>query len=269
MKTKLILTVILMSFVLLTGCSKNDDNGSETDDDAVVLIDPIEEFPGTVEIFNFLSNGNYSNGKIYLPESYETNHNLPTIYLIDYQEQHWEVATDEFEKVIAAVEQKPNFDALVVTLQQHLNLDTRPQQFQIFYDIFKGMTSFVDAEFTNNTSRTFIGRGSEAGIVMMSMFLEDPETSVFENFIVTDFAPSFFNEVVGLIDSGNFPQDIGNKKLHFSHSNSSSPYHYNTIINKLNEADYPWLQFESMHINDIYINAYPEAFVEGINYIFN
>jgi hypothetical protein len=38
-----------------------------------------------------------------LPASYEPDRNLPTIYLIDFAEQHFKLATDEFEKVIAGV----------------------------------------------------------------------------------------------------------------------------------------------------------------------
>ncbi len=262
MKTKLVLTVLLTFFFLLTGCSTNDDNEQDQQE--------IDTPPsGSIENFPFSWNGNATIGKIYLPESYETNHNLPTIYLIDFQDQHFEIATDEFEKVIAAVNQQTGFDALVVTLQQHLGIDAQPAGFQTYYAMFEGMASYVDSEFTNNTSRTFIGRGSEAGVVIMSMFLEDSETSVFNNFIATDSPVGFNNEIVELIDSGNFPQDKGNKKLHFSFSNSNNSSNCNNMINKINEADYPWLQFESTHYNDIYTNTYPEAFTAGINYIFN
>lgn len=56
------------------------------------------------ETFTFSSNGTTTKGKIFLPASYETNKNLPAIYLIDFTEQHFKLATDEFEKVIDGVQ---------------------------------------------------------------------------------------------------------------------------------------------------------------------
>ena len=55
------------------------------------------------ETFEFSSNGVVMEGKIFLPASYETNRNLPAIYLIDFTEQQFKLATDEFEKVVAGV----------------------------------------------------------------------------------------------------------------------------------------------------------------------
>ena len=161
------------------------------DDDA--LPEPAQPIAvSTTDTFTFSSNGTNTNGKIYVPASFDANKNLPAIYLIDFTEQHFTVAKNEFEKVIEGVEQIEGFDALVVTLEEHLNIDSSPNDFQEYYDLFKNMTAYVDANYTDNTSRTFIARGSEAGLVLMTLFLEDPETSVFQNFIATD-SPSSFN----------------------------------------------------------------------------
>lgn len=197
MKTKLAFTVALTFISIFTGCSTKDDSAPITDDtpDPIIITPSIE-----IETFSFTTNGITTKGKIYLPDSYDTNANLPAIYLIDFMEQHFTVVTDEFEKVIAAVKQKTGLDALVVTLEQHLDIDASPEDFQDYYTIFKDMTSYVDNEYTNNTSRTFIARGSEAGIVIMSMFLEGSEDSVFDNFIATDSPASFNSEIIELIE---------------------------------------------------------------------
>ena len=222
------------------------------------------------ETFEFSSNGVVMEGKIFLPASYETNRNLPAIYLIDFTEQQFKLATDEFEKVVAGVRQIEGFNALVVTLEEHLDIDSKPEAFQEYYDIFKNMTSYVDSNYTNNTSRTFIGRGSEAGIVLMTLFLENSESSAFENFIVTDPPGSFNSAVIQMIEKNDFPKSKQNKRLHFSFSTSNNYEECTTLINMINEAEYPWLKFESLeYTNSNYENTYPASFAAGIKYVFN
>ncbi len=100
----------------------------------IVLIFGVVLFSATsslrTETFTFSSNGVATEGKIFLPASYETNGNLPAIYLIDFTEQQFKLATDEFEKVVAGVRQIKGFDALVVTLEEHLDIDSKPEAFQ-------------------------------------------------------------------------------------------------------------------------------------------
>lgn len=223
----------------------------------------------SIETFTFLSNGTATKGKIFLPASYDTNKNLPAIYLIDFTEQHFIIAKDEFEKVIAGVQKSHGFDALAVTLEKHLNIDAKPTEFQEYYEVFKNMTSYVDSIYTKNTSRTFIGRGSESGIIMMTLFLEDSATSVFENFIVTDPSPSFIDTIINIIENDDFPKNKLDKKLHFSFSTSNDGEKCIRLINLLDEAQYPWLQFESVEYSESdYENTYPTSFAAGIRYIF-
>ena len=223
-----------------------------------------------IETFTFSSNGTAIKGKIFLPASYETNKNLSTIYLIDFTEQHFKLATDEFEKVIDGVQQIQGFDALVVSLENIPDIDAEPETFQDQYKVFKNMASYVDRKYTNNSSRTFIGKGSEAGIVLMSLFLENPETSVFDNFIVTDPSPKYASAIINLIEKDNIPKNKLNKKLHFSFSTSNDRAKCIKLINLINEAQYQWLQFESIeYTNSDYENTYPVSYAEGIKFVFN
>ena len=106
----------------------------------VAKIDIIEATTSSrIETFTFLSNGTTTKGKIYLPAAYETNENLPAIFLIDYTEQHFKIATDEFEKVIDGVRQIGGFDALVVSLDGIPDIDAEPETFQNQYEVFKNM----------------------------------------------------------------------------------------------------------------------------------
>ena len=223
-----------------------------------------------IETFTFSSNGTTKKGKIFLPASFETNKNLPAIFLIDYTEQHFKLATDEFEKVIDGVLQIEGFDALVVTLENIPDIDAEPETFQEHYEVFKNMASYVDDKYTNNSSRTFIGRGSESGVVLMTLFLESSETSVFDNFIVTDPSPKYSLAIINLIEKDTIPKNKLNKKLHISYSTSNNRAICNKLIKLISEAQYLWLQLESIEYTDSnYENTYPISYAAGIKYVFN
>ena len=104
----------------------------------------------------------------------------------------------------------------------------------------------------------------------MTLFLEDSETSVFENFIATDAPQDFLKAIMQLIENDDFPQNKLNKKLHFSFSTSNIRIVCINTINTINEAQYPWLQFESLEYEKSdYNDTYPASFAEGLKYIYS
>ncbi len=225
-----------------------------------------------IDTFTFSSDGTEINGKIYLPASFSKDKSPHSIYLIDFTEQHFKEATDEFEKVISATREIQDFDAVVVTLEERLDVSVGAsnRDFQKYYNIFKDMASYVDTNYTNNNSRTIIGRGSEAGLVLMTLFLEDSLNSVFDNFIATDSPSSFNNYIITILSGDNLPKNKQNKKLHFSFSKSNNRKSCLNLILTIDQAKYPWLQFESLeYVESNYENTYPEAFAEGLKYMFN
>ncbi len=223
-----------------------------------------------IETFTFSSNGTNTKGKIYLPDSYATNKDLPAIYLIDFTEQHFKLATDEFEKVINGVQQIEGFDALVVSLENIPDFDAEPETFQDQYKVYKNMASYVDLKYTNNYTRTFIGKGSEGGLVLMALFIENQETAVFDNFIVTDPSPKYASAIINLIEKDNISVNQSNKKLHYSFSTSNDRAKCIKLIDLIKDANYEWLQFESKeYTNSDYENTYPVSYAEGIKYVFN
>ena len=187
--------------------------------------------------------------------------------LVDDEEIHYPVATDEFEKVIEGVNKISGLDALVITvegLDPNLNVVT---DFQEFYAIYLDLVSYVETNYTDNASRTLIGRGSAANFVLGTLYLEEQETAVFQNFIATT-SPGlgYFNEIM---NKGDFPLEKDNKKLHFSLDGESN-YELNMrFINTLNEKAYPWLEFDwAEYPNLMFTTSYPSAFADGIKYIF-
>ena len=223
-----------------------------------------------VEYFTFSNNGTPTEGKIFLPTSFSAKkNNLPAIYLIDFTEQHFKLATDEFEKVIAGVEQLEGFNALVVSLEGIPDVDAEPDTYQEHYQLYKNMAAHVDKTYKNNSSRTFIGKGSEGGVVLMALFIEDDNSSLFNNFIVTDPSPLYADAIIEMINKDDFPQPKSNKKLHFSFSTSNDRAKCTKLIDLIHEAQYPWLQFESKEYTDSnYENTYPISYSEGLQFTF-
>ncbi|UMB61402.1 hypothetical protein MHL31_04160 [Lutibacter sp. A80] len=244
-----------------------------------ILFLSIEKFPtetneaetfSKIETFTFISGGKKNKGKIYFPASYESNKNLPVIYLIDFAEQHFKLATDEFERVIDGVTQIQGFDALVVSLENIPEFDAEPETFQEQYAIFKNMASYVDSKYTKNQSKTLIGRGSESGIVLMALFNENQEPSVFNNFIATDPSPKYAAFIMQLIEKNAIPKRNLNKKLHFTFSKTNDRVECNKLINLIKKANYNWLDFEAIeYAESDYENTYPISYATGIKYVFN
>ena len=76
--------------------------------------------------------------------------------------------------------------------------------------------------------------------------------------------------IINLIEKDDFPKNKLNKKLHYSFSISNDRAKCTKLINLINEAQYPWLQVESIeYTNSDYENTYPISYADGLKYIFN
>jgi len=258
----------IVLLLVMASCSKDEESPlpqlRNEPEEETSLLDSL-----TIETFTFVSNGQDIEGKIYLPDAYETNNDLPAIFLIDYQEQHFAVATDEFEQVIRGVLQIEDFEALVVTLENIPNIDAKPNTFKRYFEVFRNMTIYVNGKYTNNTSRTFIGKGSEAGVVLQTLLNEDPEANIFDNYIATDSPASFNNVVINLNQNNSVQENILDKKLHFSWSTSNDRTNCLALINSFEEAQYPWLKFQYVeYTNSDYENTYPTSFADGLEFVY-
>jgi hypothetical protein len=268
MKLSVAILVITIAF---GACFKKDENSEQitTSPVEIVRVDNNIYVNDGVETFTFFTDGVENEGLIYLPEDYESNSNLPAIYLLDYQEQDFAIATDEFAQLINAVREMPNFDALVVSLKGLPNTDAFPITYKDYSDVIKDMSYHVDSIYTDNASKTLVARGSEGGVVLLTLLNEDPENNVFENYIATDSPTSFNSNIIGLIEGGTIPPTMLNKKLHFSFSSSNNFESCNELINSFEEAQYPWLTFESKYYNGLYNGVYPAVFTDGLQFIFD
>lgn len=92
---------------------------------------------------------------------------------------------------------------------------------------------------------------------------------MFDNFIVTDPSGLYGSAVIDMIERGDFPKDKRDKKLHFSFSSSNDYEKCTRIIRLIDEAAYPWLEFESAeYLDSDYENTYPVSFAAGIEFVY-
>ena len=257
------LLFIVFTIMIFTSCSS--DGIEETDSIATPKPTPTPIAADKRETFLFSSNGINIKGEIFIPSAYENDKNLPAIYLFDFPEQNSAVvATDEFDIVIGAVK-NIKLNALVITLDEYKdNKMILPGEFQEYGNNFRSMTSYVDQHYTSNTSRTFIGRGNEANMVLMTFFFEEQENSVFQNFIATDAL--HVGDMQALLEREAIPQENESKKLHYSNTDEDRNA---AVINAMREQELPWMEFEFVNYpNMTYENGYRTAFTDGIKFIF-
>jgi hypothetical protein len=225
--------------------------------------------PARTEAFEFSSNGVATRGRVHLPESFEPGMELPTIYLIDFTEEHTGVALDEFETVIDSVNQIDGLNALVATLEGIPDIQAHPGAYQEYAGLFRDMANHIDANYTNSPSRTFMGRASEAGIVLLELFGEDPDDGVFDNYLATDPPERFTAAVVSILETEDFSQAATSKKLHLSFSDGNNVYALTQLADLIDQADYPWLEYESVYYPDSYFtDTYQTAFADGLRFAF-
>lgn len=265
---------ILLGFLILTfsmeSCSKGDEpnNPIITPFVEIERVDTFNYISDEVETFIFTTGGVSTEGLIYLPESYATNNNLPAIYLLDFQEQHFTVVTDEYAQLINAVRQNPTIDALVISLKALPNTDAIPPAFQDYCDVLKDMSYYIDSNYTNNSSKTLVARGSEGGVVLLTLLNEDPEANVFDNYIATDSPKSFNDVVIDINQNGTIPEDMPNKKLHFTFTSDNNQVNIIELLNSFEDAQYSWLTFEHGIASGEFSTAYPEVFAAGLEFVF-
>lgn len=229
-----------------------------------------ENHQARVERFEFKHLDKKEHGLVYMPSHFPLNQQATVILLIDFAEQHFTLATDEFEKIIEATAAIQDGPTLVVTLDHIPDIDATPQNYMDRIERYKSLAKHIDTNYYCKPEMTLIGKGSEAGIVLTALFLENPESTPFSKFIATDPSPLYTNSLIQIIDSTNFSVRRPTRKLHFSFSTSNDRESCLKLIRQLKEKNYPWLQFRAKEYRESnFETTYPVAFTEGIDYLFN
>lgn len=224
---------------------------------------------GTVEEFRFLSGGEEMEGKIHLPASYESGAEVPVIFLIDFTDQHFSLVTDEFETLIMKTGESRADGALVVTLKEQQDVDATPGHAPQYFAVFRDLARHVDEHYGPSPSRTFVGRGSEGGLVLLAMLAEESVDPVFDNYLATDSPASFNEQIIAALTEIDPTASRKTTRLHFSFSSSNNRGSCLGLIEAFEGSDIPWLAFSSVEYpDDVYPEVYPKAFATGLSAIF-
>lgn len=114
-------------------------------------------------------------------------------------------------------------------------------------------------------SRTFLGRGSEAGIVLLELFGDGPDNASIENYVATEAPGSFMSTVINLLETEDFSAATSPRRLHLSYSTTNDQRRATELANLIHESEYEWLEYESVSYSDSdYEHAYPTAFTDGL-----
>ena len=274
------LVLILTKLFFLTvssGCESGNTTDSEIDPEP-----PVSEYPKT-ESTSIKSNSVYDNYtypvEIYLPKSYETNNNLPIIYVLD--------GKMTFELVISAI---PNSTDAIVVAFGNLALkkqwarrweDLMPEEIdchnvtgkhQDFYDfITKELIPYIDNTYNNdNTSRTLLGHSSAGLFTLVTMFAEDTENVTFKNFIAGDpelaCNPTYFD---GMLNDNDFPAVDEKFKFYLALSGDGDTDAVRQFSDDIIAKEYPWLTYKyEEFLNESHLGVRDELFASALKFVF-
>lgn len=302
-------TILLFSILTLVfACSQDSDpNPGEVDMDKDGIADNIDNCPtienadqsdvdkdrigdvcdndfveGTRNYTSIASNFVYDNYnypvQIFLPKGYETNKNLPIIYILD--------GTLNFETVVSLL--GSNRDAIVVGVgDMASNGDWRRRWEDLMpgvkchntigkhLDFYKFITQelvpYIDDNYENDhTSRSLIGHSSAGLFSLVAMFLEDSKDMLFLNFIASDpelgCDPDYFSE---MLDTSNLSMGAKKFKLYLALSNDGNIVEVRKFADNIQVKEFAWLSFRyEEFLNDNHMGIVNPSFKLGLKFIF-
>lgn len=259
--------------LVITACSSDN-----SDVDAPI---PQKEFPRT-EIMSITSNNVFDNYsypiKIYLPASYETNKNLPIIYILDGESLLEKVKNNLNSSIEAIVVGIGDFAAkeewtrrfadympgTICTGAQGKHLD--------FYNfITRELVPNIDINYDNDhNSRSLIGHSAAGIFTFVSVFLEDPENVLFHNFIASDPGlgcdPDYFAEMLHDYD---FSEGAKKFKFYLALSGEGNVTAVRQFAESIQAKEYTWLTFKyEEFLNESHLGVVDPSFKLGLNFIF-
>ena len=271
MKNLILILTSLISLALLCGCS-----GDTTD------LEPVSEYPKTerTTIESTFVYDNYTYPvRIYLPKSYETNNNLPVIYVLD--------GKMNFDLVISAI---PNStDAIVVAfgdlayrqlwprrwedlMPEDINCHSVNGKHHDFYDfITKELIPYIDNKYINdNTSRTLLGHSSAGIFTLVSMFIEDTQNVTFNNFIAGDpelaCNPTYFDR---MLNNNDFPVVAEKFKFYLGLSGDGNIDAVRQFSDDIKAKEFPWLTFKyEEFLNEGHLGVRDDIFGSALRFVF-
>lgn len=257
-------------------------NQSDTDNDGIG--DECDDYNGQIISTSIQSTFVFDNYSypidIYLPETYHTNKYLPIIYVLDGKLN---------SKYVTNILKDINTDAIVVGVGDFASHDkwirrwidllpgtlchgTGGNHLDFYKFITKELIPYIDSQYDNDhASRSFVGHSSAGIFTLVSMFLEDTDNIVFQNFVASDpelgCDISYFEE---MLHDNNLSDGAKKFKLYLAVSGEGDITEVDYFASIIQESNYTWLDFRyETYLNKGHISVIDPSFSSSLKYIFN
>jgi len=267
-----------IAFILvITACTDNDP------EDQIITDPPEEVYPITIKTS---MTSNYALDKlnypitIFLPKAFETNRNIPIIYILDGK-MNMQKAKDNVGSNTEAIfvgigdlASKEEWNRRWIDFSptgttcgngqgKHLN----------FYNfITKQLIPNIEKNYgINPSSRTLIGHSAAGIFTLVSLFLEDPKNVMFHNFIASDPILGCDSEYfIKLLDDNDFSNVDKKFKLYLAISIEGSVEVVKQFSEKVKEKEFSWLTFKyEEFFNEYHMSVVDPSFKSGLKFVFD
>ena len=260
--------ITCLSFILLNlSCNKEDDSMDPSDgatnqtvDDTLYSQSVLYDYPL----------------RIFIPKEYETDKNLPIVYLLDgllpspldnvifYDEVVGSMQNIGLKAILVAVGDRTGVDREIDFLAQGcLGTEEGFNNFLSF--LTQELVPYIDNKYeSDHSKRTLIGHSHAGNFAINAFIREAPNNIIFHGYVSVD--PSECDNAIleGHIDNMDFP-DNANIKFHLS----QAQFDVEAVYNLLNEKDFPWLylDFED-YPNENHISVTRPSIRKGLKFIY-
>lgn len=259
----------------------NEDQ-SDIDNDGIG--DECDDYNGPIISTSIQSNFVFDNYNypidIYLPESYNTNKTLPIIYVLDGKLN---------SKTVANILKDINADAIVVGVgdfaaynkwtRRWIDLlpgtkchGTGGNHLDFYKFITKELIPYIDSQYDNDhSSRSFMGHSSAGIFTLVSMFLEDTDNIVFQNFVASD--PELgcdLNYFIEMLHDNTISDGAKKIKLYLALSGEGDITAVDNFATIIQESNYTWLDFRyQKYMDKGHMSVIDPSFSSSLKFIFN
>jgi len=217
--------------------------------------------------------------KILLPKEYETDKNLPVVYLLDgLTVNPGNTNGPIFFQDLVSYANDVGLNAILVAVGDKLGsersrdylpsgCDGNDDDFGNFYEfINKELVPFIDERYeSDHTARTLIGVSWAGNFTFNVLFREVQDSIIFHNFISVDpsiCSLSYFQE---RLDSMDFPDDA-NLKIHISQAEDPTA---GTLNDLFVEKDFPFLEVDyNFYENESHYSVQDPSIRQGLRFIY-
>ena len=214
--------------------------------------------------------------EIYLPAEYETNKNLPIVYLLEGVKVAQSTG-EKFIDVVVGTMNNVGLKAILVAVGDRSGVEREldflapgclgsEQGFSNYYNfVTKELIPYIDNNYSNDHSRrTLIGHSHGGNFVNNLLFREDPNNILFYGYISVDPSECDFSTWEEGVNKMNLPNDAI-VKLHISEAR----YNLEPLNDLFKAKNFPWLFIDFVKYPDEdHVSVARPSIRKGLKFIY-